>query len=136
MGLAALRDEEAETSRKQRPSHLWEGKEQKRPPSEGIDCPHSRPCENEVDQSKSPRCKEGISDGSPGLREGSRTVEGDDVDTTHLLSNHDCERGKSSTSDAWDGKQLDKASDVVVLLDEFGLQSDLSIDVVEVPSSL
>jgi hypothetical protein len=136
MSTAAMWDEETETSRKQCPSHLRKGKKHEGPPSERIDRPDRRSSEDEIDQSKPPRCKEGVGDGSSGQREDGRAVKCDDVDAAHLLSNHDSERGKRGTPDARDDEQFDEASDVVTLLYEFGLQSDLSICAVEISRSL
>jgi hypothetical protein len=52
------------------------------------------------------------------------------VNTTHLLSNHDNERGQSRATQARDGEELDEASDVARVAHNFLLDIDLSGDVV------
>ncbi len=59
----------------------------------------------------------------------------DDVDTAHLLRNHHSPRGESRTTDSRDGEELSEALEVVGVPNNVHLDFDLSIDVIEVPSS-
>ena len=52
------------------------------------------------------------------------------------MSDHDNEASKSSTSHARNGEQLSKASEVVGLAHDTGLDLQLTVDVVEVTSGL
>ena len=53
-----------------------------------------------------------------------------DVDTAHLLSNHDSERRQGRASHSRNCKEFDEASEVVALADDILLDLDLRIDVV------
>lgn len=55
---------------------------------------------------------------------------------THLLRNHDYERGHSRTTDPRNSEQLSEASDVVALANNGGLDLKLGVDVVQITGGL
>lgn len=73
---------------------------------------------------------------SAGIFENGRGVEGDDVDTAHLLGQHDSEGSARRAAHAGDGEEFDKAGDVVGAADDVGFFLDLGVDVVEIAGSL
>lgn len=54
MSWAILWDVEAQTCGQQSPTHVGESEQQQRPASEGVYRPHSRPSEDEIDDTKAP----------------------------------------------------------------------------------
>lgn len=80
MGLAALWNQVAETCSKQGPGHLREGEQQKSSATKGVNGPDSWPCEQEVHQTETHRCKERLGVVSASLLEDRTGIEGDDVD--------------------------------------------------------
>lgn len=70
----------AHTSRQQRPEHVREGKQQQSTAAESIDCPHSRPSKQEVNESEPERGNQSFFFGRTALLENGRRVEGDDID--------------------------------------------------------
>lgn len=131
-----LRDIEAESCGKQSPRHLWEGEEKKVPSSVRVDGPHGGKGEYEVHESKAERSQESFCHICTSFSEDSGRVESDDVDTTHLLRDHDGEGGKSGPPDARDGEQLNKSRCVSSAPHKLLLHFDLCMDVVEITSSL
>ena len=129
-------NDEAETGCQESPCHVGESKEQKRTATPGVDCPNRRPCEYEIYKTESEGCQEGSEIAGTGIDEHSRGIESNDVDTAHLLSQHDGERSASRTSDTGNREQFDEASYVVALADDVGLFLDLSVDVVEITGGL
>ena len=73
-------DEEAHTRCQQSPEHLRESEDQEAAASKGINRPHSRPREDEIDEPESPRRKKCTNIACTGLSEHGRRIEGDDVD--------------------------------------------------------
>ena len=71
-----------------------------------------------------------------GLVEDRGAVECNDVDTAHLLSQHDHERGESGATDARDREELDETGDIVAFANDVGFFQDLRVDVVEVAGRL
>lgn len=55
-----------------------------------------------------------------------------DVDTAHLLGNHDGEGGQGSSADTRNGEELDESCRVVGLADDGGLNLQLCIDVIQI----
>ena len=71
-----------------------------------------------------------------GIDEDGGGVEGDDVDSAHLLRQHNYERGKSRSSYSGNGEEFDEAGDIVTLADDVGFFLDLGEDVVEIAGGL
>lgn len=71
-----------------------------------------------------------------GVLEDSRGVEGDDVDTAHLLTDHDDEGSERGSANTGDSEQLDETGHVVALSNDITLDFQLRVDIVEVGSSL
>ena len=87
VGSTVRWDQVTQSGGKQRPAHIWKGKQEERPSSVGIDCPDSRPGEKEVDDTESPASQEGARDGCARQGEHRGGVECDDVDyRTHTTS--------------------------------------------------
>jgi hypothetical protein len=63
-----------------------------------------------------------------------RMVLTNDIDTTHLLSDHDSEGRESSTTHSGDSEKLDESRDIVALADNIFLRLNLGVDVVEISS--
>lgn len=53
-----------------------------------------------------------------------------------MLSNHDSEGGERCSSDTGDGEKLNEAGNIVALADDFLLNFKLTVDIVQVTSSL
>jgi len=62
----------------------------------------------------------------------SRGLHADDVDTAHLLGNHDGEGGKGGSADTRNGEELDEPGYVVGLADDAGLNPQLGVNIVEI----
>lgn len=71
-----------------------------------------------------------------GLFEYSRGIKCNDVDSTHLLRDHDGEAGKGGAADAGDGEELGKAREEITLSDNFLLDLELRVDVIQVSCGL
>lgn len=70
-------------------------------------------------------------------RKGGHHVSGETcVNTAHLLRNHHDESSERSTADTWDGEELDDAGEVGALANDGSLFQKLSMDVVQITSSL
>ena len=84
MSLATCWYPKAHASGQERPKHLREGEDEEAAASKGVDCPDSRPGEDEVDKAEAP-CGEkgGYIAGACLLKDG-RRVEGNDVDCSKL----------------------------------------------------
>jgi hypothetical protein len=65
-----------------------------------------------------------------GVGEDGGRVECDDVDTAHLLGNHDSERSEGRTANTGNGEELDETGNVVALADDFLLDFKLRVDIV------
>ena len=61
---------------------------------------------------------------------------GDDVDTTHLLGDHDDPGCKGCTTDAGNGEELEETDDISALGDDVRLEFEGGVDVVQVASDL
>ena len=53
----------------------------------------------------------------------------DDINTAHLLGDHDGEGGKGRPAHSWNCKELHKALEVVAVSDDVLLNLDLGVDV-------
>ena len=136
MGARLLGDDEAETGGQEGPGHVGEGEEEQSAAAPGVDRPDGGPGEDEVDETEAEGGEEGVQVGGSSLGEDGGGVEGDDVDTAHLLSEHDHERRQSRAADTGDGEELDEAGDVVGVPDDVGLLLDLRVDVVQITGRL
>ena len=136
MSLAGIGDQEAKTGDEQRPGHVGEGEEQEGAAAEGVDGPDGRPREDEVDETESERRPQSLLWRSAGVDEDGRGVEGNDVDTAHLLRKHDGERGQGGAADTRNGEQLDESLRVVGLSGDGAFKLDLRVDVVDIASGL
>lgn len=133
---AVARNEGAETGGQQGPSHLGEGEEQERAAAKGVDRLEGREGEHEVDSTEDERERQGlVLAGTCFLEDGGR-VEGDDVDTAHLLGNHDGEGGQSRTPHTGDGEELEEANNVGALGDDVRLELESRVDEVQVAGDL
>ena len=136
MGCFLFWNDEAKTGCKQSPCHVGESEEKESTATPGINGPDSGPSEDEIDETESERGKQGIQIASTSVHEDSRGVESDDVDTAHLLSQHDRERSASCTSDTGNREELNEAGDIVALANDIGLLLNLGVDVVKITSRL
>lgn len=126
----------AETCGEQTPSHVREGEEEERAAAEGVDSPDGGPGEDEVYEAETEggeECVEGI--GSVLLKH-RRRVEGDDVDSAHLLRDHDRERGEGRAANSRNREKLDKARDVVAIANDHLFNLELAVDIVQVAGGL
>lgn len=127
---------EGESRSQQRPCHVRESEEQQGASSKGVNCPDGGPGEQEVDETETEGSDQGALLACTGLTKHGRGVEGDNVDTwerseektfqkkhmavrtTHLLSDHHREAGKSCTSDPGNGKELGESTEVIASADD------------------
>ena len=130
MGCQVSADQSTKTSGKERPRHVWERKEQKGPATEGINCPDCWESKYEIDKSETEGCEQSLVIAKPRIDKDRRRVEGNDVDTAHLLGNHDREGGKSGPANTRDGEELNETSDIVAVADDFLLDFKLAVDIV------
>jgi hypothetical protein len=128
--------QEAQAGREQGPGHVGEGEEEQRAAAVGVNGKDCGERKREVHQTKPPGCPVGGLGGGARVGEDGGRVEADDVDAAHLLGDHDDEGGEGCAADTRDGEELDGASDVVARADDFVLDLDLSVDVVEVAGGL
>ena len=89
MGVVFFRDQEAKTGCQERPGHIGKGEQKQGTTSPGVNGPDGGPSEDEVDQSEPERRQQSLQIASTRLTENGGGVEGDDVDTAHLLGQHD-----------------------------------------------
>lgn len=136
VGLFALGNDEAETCGQECPCHLWEGEEEERTTAVGIDRPDSGPGEDEVDQAEAEGGEEGIQIAGASFDEDGGRVEGYNVDTAHLLRQHNGEGSQGGAADTRDCEELDEAGEVVALADDIRLLQDLGVNVVQITSGL
>lgn len=129
-------DESAETSCQKCPCHVWESEKQQGATTECVNGPESWEGKEEVDETKSEGGPESLVVCEARVLEDGRRVERDDVDTAHLLSNHDCERSQGGPTDSWDSEELDEAGEDVVIADNLVLNLNLGVNVVQITSSL
>lgn len=136
MCLTGFWNQEAKPSGKQSPSHLGEGEEQQCASSECVNGPNRRKSKDEIDETKPKTGEQGSQGSATGGDKDTGAVKCDDVDTAHLLGQHDCEGGQGGAANTRDGKQLDESGQVVALADDGRLLDQLGVDVVEITSSL
>jgi hypothetical protein len=74
--------------------------------------------------------------GIPCIREDGGRVKCDDVDTTHLLCNHDGKGSDVGPTDSGDGEGLAEPSEVVGVSDKLVLDAQLCMDILNIPSHL
>jgi len=112
---SSSRDVKTEPSSKKGPTHVGECEEQECTTTKGVNGPHGWPRKQKVDDTKAPRGQEGICNGSSSLGENGGRVESNNVDSAHLLGNHDNTRGLSSAANTWNGKQFTETSEEVAV---------------------
>ncbi len=136
MCKARVRNEGRESGSQQCPGHLGIGKEQQTSSSKRVDRREGGPGEDEIDQAKTKNCHQGGELVGTCLTENGATIEGDNVNATHLLGDHDRPGGKAGATYARNSEKLGEATDIVRLANNFLLNQNLSIDVVEIASCL
>lgn len=134
--LVVVLNQSAETSSEQSPEHLREGEEQEGAAAEGVDGPESREGKEPVDHTEPERTDHGNEVAHAGLGEDSGRVEGNNVDSAHLLGEHDGEGSESSAADTGNGEELLETLGVVGLADDLVLDLKLGADVVDVTGDL
>lgn len=80
-----------------------------------VNSPESRESENPVHEPETEGSEKGLEVVITGFDKDGGRIESDDVDTTHLLCNHDRKSGKIGSSDPRDSEELCKPGDIVVL---------------------
>ena len=90
----------------------------------------------EVDEAESERGEEGLEVRKAGFLKDGGGVEGDDVDATHLLGDHDGEGGQGRATDTGNGEELGEACEVIAAADDFALNFELDVDVIHVSGCL
>lgn len=108
----------AESSSQQGPRHIRKREEKQCSSSKGVDGPESRECKEEVDKSEAPRSPQRLVGAKARIHKNRGRVECNNVDTAHLLGDHDSERGKGSAANTRDRKELDESSYIVALSDD------------------
>ena len=73
---------------------------------------------------------------SAGIVEDRGGVEGDDVDTAHLLGQHDSEGSAGRPAHTRNSEEFDEARDIVGAADDVGFFLDLGVDIVEIAGGL
>lgn len=136
MGSTAPGNQGAETGGQQCPGHVGEREQKQRSAAKCIDCPDGGPSEDEVDQTKAERCEQRVKVVGSCLFEDGGGVESDNVDTAHLLGDHDHERCQSCSPDSRDGEQLNETLDVCRVTNCQSLEAELSINGHQVASCL
>lgn len=131
-----LVDEGAETGGQQGPGHLGEGEEEEGAAAEGVDGLEGGEGEQEVDSTEDEREGQGLVLGCAGVLKHGGGVECNDVDTAHLLGDHDGEGGEGRTPHTGDGEQLEEADDICGLGDDVSLKLESGVDVVQVAGNL
>lgn len=129
-------DQSAQTSSKQGPEHLGECEEKETSAAKGVDSPEGGEAEEPVDHTETEGSDRGNEGGHARLTENGSGIEGDDVDSAHLLGKHDGEGGEGGAADTGDGEQLAEALSVVGLPNDVVLDLELGADVVNVTSDL
>jgi hypothetical protein len=124
------------TAPERRGTCVWKCKQQQRSPTKGVNCPDGGPSKDKVDKTESERCYECVVSGGAGFLEDGRRVEGNNVDATHLLGDHDNKRGQGGSSQAGDGEEFDNSPNIGGTVYDLPLNFELSMDIVEVPSCL
>lgn len=132
----SLFHQSAQTGRKQSPHHLRESEEEQRSSSESVDGPESGESEEPVDETETERAQHGLKIVVSSINEDSGRVKGDDVNTTHLLCNHNSESGDAGTAHAGDGEELCETGYVVTLARKLVFDGQLSMDVVNISGNL
>lgn len=133
---SALGDQGAETSGEKGPGHLREGEEKQASATEGINGPEGREGEEPVDGTKAERAKSSLELAHTGVDEDGGRVESDNVDTAHLLGNHDDESSDSGAAYSGNGEKLSESSDIVGLGHNMFLNGELGTNVVEIAGNL
>lgn len=136
MCLQPGRDQGAETSGQERPGHVGEREQQQCSSTESVNGPHGRESEQEIDETETPRGPQCLESRESRVGEDGGGVEGNDVDTAHLLGNHNGERGESCTADTRNGEELDETGEVVVVANHLGLNLELCVNGIEIASGL
>ena len=136
MRVGSLGDDEAEPGGKECPGHLREGEEEQGAAAVGVDCPDGGPGEDEIDEAEAEGGEQSLQAASSGVDKDRRGVEGDDVDTTHLLRQHDGKGSQRRTAYTRDCEELNEAGHIVGFADDVAFFLDLGENVVEVARGL
>jgi len=115
---------------------LGEGEEEEGTTSKGIDRPDGGPSKYEVHETESERGDQRRSRGCASFDEDGGGIESNNINAAHLLSNHDHERSKGSSSDAGDSEELEEARNVGALTNNSRLLLQEGMDVIEIASCL
>jgi hypothetical protein len=129
-------NQRAESGSQERPRHVGKREEEQCSSPKRVNGPECRERKKEVDKTEAPRSPQCLILIKARRHEDCGGVECDDVDTAHLLRNHDSERGKGRAANSRNGEELDKASYVVALADDGRLNFELFMDVIEIASCL
>lgn len=97
---------------------------------------NSRPRKDEVDQAKPETSHQSHVVGSSGLLEHGTRVERDDVDTAHLLGNHDDKRGQCRATETGNGEEFDKTLNICRAVNNLPLDLKLRVDIVQISCCL
>lgn len=132
----ALVEQSEQAGGKESPHHLRESKQQEGSTAKSVDGPEGREGKEPVDQPETETAQHGLELAIAGLLKDGGAVEGDDVDSAHLLGDHDRESGQSSTAHARDGEEFDEALGVVGVGKQLMLDLELRVDVEHVAGYL
>lgn len=131
-----VRDEESETGTQDRESHSREGEEKKCSSTITIDGEDGGEGENEVNSAETEGREQCLLLRGSSKNEDGRGVEGDDVDSAHLLTEHDNSRCDSSSSNTGNREELHSSSEVVIASDDLSLLHELDVNVVDISGGL
>lgn len=134
--MPLLRDKEAQATSEQEDGHDRKSEEQERSPSVRVDGEQGGEGKDEVDRSETEGSVERLTRTEPVLGEDGTRVKCDDVDTAHLLSEHNGESSPSCSLDTGNDEQFLQSSEEAVSLENLGFFIELSADVVEISRSL
>ena len=150
MRTALLGNVEGEAGCQQRPRHLRESEEEQGAAPVGVDGEEGRDGKEEVHGAEAERGEQRFDGTGACSSEDRGGVESllvvldaarlgswrgrsyDDVDTAHLLGDHDGPAGQSGAADAWDGEELPETRDIAGGTDDFSLNLNLRVDVEQI----
>lgn len=128
--------ERAQTGSEKGPEHLREGEEQQASSTKGVNGVEGREGKQPVHQTKTKGSNGGLELGEARLHEDGGGIECDNVDSAHLLRNHDRKGSQVGAAHAGNGEELAEAGGVVGLADDLFLNLELGADVEDVASNL
>ncbi len=108
----------AHPRRQEGPAHIREREKQKSASAKRINGPNGGPRKDKVHEAKAETGEQGRDIVGSGFCEDGAGVEGDDVDTTHLLCDHYNARCLGCTAQARDGEKLHEACEHVTILSQ------------------